>query len=251
MCPSLKPPYIDLVRLFPSLQVTALSEKLQEAEREAEWINSQEKLFSWSQTKYKQIKKMITGLDPYLTLWTNVSQFLNSFNTWMTGPFKNLDPEDVDAVSGDTFRKMFKLTKVFAGIGGSEPREIPAAVAEEAKHRVQAFQQYMPLVSAICNPGMRQRHWDVLATITGFEIKKDEFTTLKILLDNDIMDYLEKIVELSDRASREWSIEKALDKMQGCVRPANQPSFHVPQVPPCSCFLLLLLLLLLCAAFLP
>lgn len=57
-------------------------------------------------------------------------------------------------------------------MGGAEPREIPLAVAEEGKNRVQAFQQYMPLIAAICNPGMRQRHWDVLATITGFEVKK-------------------------------------------------------------------------------
>lgn len=39
-------------------EVTALSEKLQEAVREAEWINSQEKLFSWSLTKYQIIGKV-------------------------------------------------------------------------------------------------------------------------------------------------------------------------------------------------
>jgi dynein heavy chain len=38
-------------------------------------------------------------------------------------------------------------------------------------------------------------------------------TSLRRLLDNDILEHLERIGELSDSASREFSIEKALDKM--------------------------------------
>lgn len=49
--------------------------------------------------------------------------------------------------------------------------------------------------------------------MVGFEIKRDEVTSLRRLLDNDISDHIEKITELSDTASREWSIEKALHKM--------------------------------------
>lgn len=56
--------------------------------------------------------------------------------------------------------------------------------------------------------------FQMLADIVGFEIKRDEVTSLKRLLDHDIATQLTKITELSDMASREWSIEKALDKMQ-------------------------------------
>jgi dynein heavy chain len=40
-----------------------------------------------------------------------------------------------------------------------------------------------------------------------------QVTSLRRLLDNDILEHLERIGELSDSASREFSIEKALDKM--------------------------------------
>ena len=53
----------------------------------------------------------------------------------------------------------------------------------------------------------------MLADIVGFEIKRDEVTSLKRLLDYDIAMHISKITDISDSASREWSIEKALDKM--------------------------------------
>lgn len=47
-------------------------------------------------------------------------------------------------------------------------------MAEEGKARVAAFQEHMPLIGAICNAGLRDRHWSALADIVGFEIKRDE-----------------------------------------------------------------------------
>lgn len=37
-----------------------------------------------------------------------------------------------------------------------------------------AFQTYLPLISAVCNPGLRERHWEALAELVGFTIKQDE-----------------------------------------------------------------------------
>jgi dynein heavy chain len=77
---------------------------------------------------------------------------------------------------GDTAacRKLFKLTKVFGGGAGGDARELPLAVAEEGKAKVVAFQAYLPLIAAVCNPGLRERHWQVLADVVHFNIKRDE-----------------------------------------------------------------------------
>eukprot|EP00882_Tetradesmus_deserticola_P028128 GHRQ01031314.1.p1 GENE.GHRQ01031314.1~~GHRQ01031314.1.p1 ORF type:complete len:135 (+),score=32.21 GHRQ01031314.1:52-456(+) len=71
-------------------------------------------------------------------------------------------------------RKLFKLTKVFSAGAGGEARQLPLAVAEEGRAKVSAFQAYTPLVAAVCNPGLRERHWAAMAEIVGFEIKQDE-----------------------------------------------------------------------------
>lgn len=59
------------------------------------------------------------------------------------------------------------------GVGG-EARDLPLAIAEEGKAKVVAFQAYLPLIAAVCNPGLRERHWEALAELVGFTIKRDE-----------------------------------------------------------------------------
>lgn len=58
-------------------------------------------------------------------------------------------------------RRLFKLTKYFSGSGGVEHRPAPLAVAEEGKAKVQSFLEHLPLINAICNPGLQERHWAV------------------------------------------------------------------------------------------
>lgn len=71
-------------------------------------------------------------------------------------------------------RKLYKLTKTFGGAGGQEAVPTALGVAEEGKAKVASFQAYLPLIAAICNNGLRERHWIAIADVVGFEIKKDE-----------------------------------------------------------------------------
>ena len=81
------------------------------------------------------------------------------------------------------------------------------------KEKVAAFQKFVPLLHAVCNQGMRDRHWEVVADETGIEVSGESTASLKYLLDADILESLPRLTEISDTASREWSIEKALGKM--------------------------------------
>eukprot|EP00878_Enallax_costatus_P013463 GHUV01014078.1.p1 GENE.GHUV01014078.1~~GHUV01014078.1.p1 ORF type:complete len:1340 (+),score=424.03 GHUV01014078.1:252-4271(+) len=194
-------------------EVTELQAKLQAAVQEAEEINIQEKMFGWGTTKYGHVSSLLSTLEPYVTLWTTMNDFYNHYAAWMNGPFWKLNPEQVEAESSEAYRKLFKLTKTFGGGTTGEAKQQPLAVAEEGRAKITAFQGYIPLINAVCNQGLRERHWAAIAEVVGFEIKQDEVTSLKRLLDNEIMEHLERVTELSDSASREFSIEKALDKM--------------------------------------
>ncbi|KAL3158235.1 hypothetical protein ABBQ38_010487 [Trebouxia sp. C0009 RCD-2024] len=191
-------------------QVTDLSQKLKEAAADAEEINAQEKLFGMASTKYGQVNRMIAKLEPYCGLWTLAARFYDKYAGWMSGPFSKLKPEEVETDVSDAYRKIYKLSKVFA----AEPTlEVPAKIAEECKAKIASFQELLPLISAICNAGLHERHWEQIAAVVGFDVRPDEVTSLRRLLDYNIQDHIKAIEEISEQASREWSIEKALDKM--------------------------------------
>jgi hypothetical protein len=71
-------------------------------------------------------------------------------------------------------RKLLKLTKTFSGGTAGDARDLPLSLAEEGRAKVTGFQAYIPLIAAVCNPGLRERHWATMADVVGFEIKQDE-----------------------------------------------------------------------------
>jgi len=81
------------------------------------------------------------------------------------------------------------------------------------KEKLEEFKAHVPLINAVCNAGLRDRHWAAMSDLVGFELKRDEFTSLQRLLERHVGDYVKQLTELSDTASREWSFERTLDKM--------------------------------------
>ena len=196
-----------------------LSGRLKAAAVEAEEINAQERLLGWALTKYAQVAALTAKLEPYLNLWSITSQFLANQKQWMNGAFSRLSPEAIEETVGDYSRRIYKLSKSFAAAaaaGGADAAAAlaePAAVAATMKERIEDFRQHLPLIAAICNAGLRDRHWAAMSDLVGFELKRDEFTSLQRLLDKRVGEHVKALGELSDTASREWSFERTLDKM--------------------------------------
>ena len=61
---------------------------------------------------------------------------------------------------------------------------------------------------------MRDRHWDAIQEIVGADVRPDKKTTLVQMLDNNLGGHLEKIEEVSGRATKEHGLEKNLEKMK-------------------------------------
>lgn len=46
-------------------------------------------------------------------------------------------------------------------------------VAGQLKSRVESFQGHLPMIVALRNPGMRDRHWAKLSDAVGFPVRAD------------------------------------------------------------------------------
>ena len=121
-----------------------------------------------------------------------------------------------------------------AGAGGGRRRQLVAA-AVQARQVLGAprstescgvrqgedrrFQAAPAADYSDAQPCMRDRHWKTLADQVGKPVQPNEMSTLASLLEQNVGDYIEQIQEASDTASKEFSLEKALDKMLGEWKP--------------------------------
>lgn len=98
------------------------------------------------------------------------------------------------------------LVGVSAGVG---------EVAIEIKKRIEEFKPYIPLIQGLRNPGMRSRHWDLLSEDLGFPVRPKANLTFSKCLEMNLQDHIDAIAKVAEVAGKEYSIEQALDKMEG------------------------------------
>lgn len=132
---------------------------------------------------------------------------------WDTGKLENLVPDDVET----DFRKMFststKLQNKFEGAKQTKP----AGVASMMKKKLTDFRPYQPIIRALCNPGLQDRHINDIYKLIGkprddgIEMKELSLTTFKQL---NILDKKRELEDLSETASKQFSNENTMRKMK-------------------------------------
>ena len=75
------------------------------------------------------------------------------------GSFQAINAEEVEEEVSGMWRTLFKLTKTFSDVPG------PRRVADSTKSKIDKFKVYLPLLGCICNPGLRDRHWEQVCSI--------------------------------------------------------------------------------------
>ncbi|XP_059835308.1 dynein axonemal heavy chain 3 [Hypanus sabinus] len=189
-------------------KLSELSDNLAAAMNELDTINKEQELLGHEVTHFPQLMATVGQKQPYEQLWNTAYNFYTKSEEWLNGPFQVLDAEEVTNKVSNMWRTMYKLTKTFADISG------PKRVAENAKYKIEKFKPYLPIISTICNPGIKERHWEEISAVVGFEVKPDKGTTLQEMLEIGLEKFLDKLEEIGVAASKEYSLEKALAKMK-------------------------------------
>ncbi|XP_054262356.1 dynein axonemal heavy chain 1-like [Macrosteles quadrilineatus] len=181
---------------------------IKETQEFGQLLNSRQKLFGMPVTPFDQIRKLSNEFEPYKNLWTTASDWLKSYQIYMDNPLVNLDGEAMERNVSESYKIISKCYRTFV--------EMPVVqeIACRVKEEIDQFKPYMPLILAVRNPGMRQRHWEDLTEKTGIKIKMTSLTTFNNCLSLGLMDHTDVAVKLSEEAAKEYVIEQALDKME-------------------------------------
>ena len=184
---------------------------MHEAQERAAVLKEEEELLGFPPSEFLQLEQAPEILAPFKTLWSNARDFIKGTNGWLHGPMLEIDPDELESEVGAMWKVNYKMIKVFQ----EEPDEhaAPLRVAQSLKAQVEEFKERLPLISSLCNKGLRDRHWEKISEILGYACKPTDSTTLASMLDSVPAKALEPLEELSVVASKEFSLEKALDKM--------------------------------------
>lgn len=185
-----------------------LEEALKDAQEELIQVNTEEELLEFEATQFPILQTMVAYKEPYDKLWRTALTFHNKHEAWLNGPFTDINSEEMEEEIGGMYRTVLKLTKTFGDAPG------PRRVADSVKTKVDKFKVHIPLLQIICNPGLRDRHWEQMGEIVGFDIKPEPSTSLCNMLEFNLHKFAEKLDEISGAASKEFGLEKAMEKMK-------------------------------------
>jgi dynein heavy chain len=123
----------------------------------------------------------------------------------MKGPLGELGRDEVVKEVTEACRTLLKL----AAVDFKELRAV-ALVATELRKLYEGFRPYLPLVSALRSPFLRQRHWATILALRAppLAINPDLTQSLEELLEEGVMMLVEEINEIGHYAAREKKLEE-------------------------------------------
>ncbi|XP_077435277.1 dynein axonemal heavy chain 7 isoform X3 [Vanacampus margaritifer] len=187
----------------------ALNSKLEAGIERINEFNLEEEAFDWPASQYPLRKKTQDKLTPFLRLYETSNDFLTNYDLWLYGPLSGVNPDKIEGDVSNYWRSLYKLEKSFS--------EVPNALglATIMKEKVDVFKTDVPMVQVLCNPGLRPRHWEILSEISGKPLTTtdEESVCMSHFLSLKMEDFLPEFETVSESASKEYSLEKALEKM--------------------------------------
>lgn len=183
---------------------------------------------SGSSVQYDNLSRMVKEFQPYLDLWTTASDWLRWSESWMNDPLSAIDAEQLEKNVIESFKTMHKCVKQFKDIPGRQPSQpvpsclacasslsplsaLPTAcqeVALDIRTRIEEFKPYIPLIQGLRNPGMRNRHWDMLSNEININVRPKANLTFARCLEMNLQDHIESISKVAEVAGKEYTIEQ-------------------------------------------
>lgn len=184
-----------------------MDKKIENAIQLAALYNSREQMFNLPVTEFREVEDLVELFAPHKELWTIAYQESQAFPEWLEGSFQNLDPAVVE-------ENLMKWLKSLSTLTKSITDEAPRSVATGLFNKLSSFKKYIPLIKALRNKGLRDRHWKKISQLIHQDVEFKESLKLTNLIDMKLEFHLAAIQDISEYATKEYAIEINLEKME-------------------------------------
>uniref|UniRef100_A0A1B0CUL2 Dyneins heavy chain n=2 Tax=Lutzomyia longipalpis TaxID=7200 RepID=A0A1B0CUL2_LUTLO len=201
-------------------------------ENYVDWLNKEEKLFKFPKSTYPVLDAIKNFVIPFTKLMKLCIEWLRHFYVWMDGPFEYLEPDFV-ARTVEEYLKEFQETQKYyhnrikADLIGNpickfrgqtedpsvEKHPVPLKLCHKMISWIQEFGLGVQIVKIICNPALRERHWNEMSQMVGFDLTPDAGTTLRKFIDYKLEDKLGDFEIISIGANKELQLQQNLTGM--------------------------------------
>ncbi|XP_071616680.1 dynein axonemal heavy chain 3 [Heliangelus exortis] len=185
-----------------------LNKNLDNALTEYEAINKEEELLGREKSQYPLLQAILASKQPFEQLWVTAYDFHTKSEDWMNESLQKLNADEITEEVDGMWRTMYKLSKTFAELPG------PKRLAETMRAKINEFKEHLPVMSVVCNRGMKERHWEQISEVVGSQIRPDETTTFAHMLKFELSKYIDQLEPIGASASKEYSLEKSIEKMK-------------------------------------
>lgn len=167
---------------------TELEAKLKDCHNKADLYGRREEIFGQISVEHPAIEKMEKDFENHISFWHTANDFLRVLPNWMDGPFTLIDGEEM-------LNNMDKWVRASAKCAKLLTKDVKIA-AEELRKRIMDFNVNVPMIYALRNPGMRDRHWKRLTNLVGFEVVCTPDFSLRTAINLNLPKYLAQCEEV-------------------------------------------------------
>ncbi|CAD8159976.1 unnamed protein product [Paramecium pentaurelia] len=186
--------------------------RLQEYVAEMQDIQMREEQLGWQPTEFVKLQDAQNSIKPYEELWHQLRDWEQNSMNWTKAKFIfRLDAESIEKDVKTMLTQAKKLTYQFPK--NTTPQGTLQLI-KQLSDKINDFQVQLPMIRVFSNPGMKERHWEEISQIMGFPVRPDKEQQLSKLIELDLKQHFVKFEEISDSATKEYNLEKILNKMQ-------------------------------------
>ncbi|XP_063709228.1 dynein axonemal heavy chain 12-like [Culicoides brevitarsis] len=196
------------------------------------WINKEEALFKFPLSKYPKLDDIEDFVGNFASLIRRCIQWFRKYWLWMDGPFEYLDPTFVSNTTEDFQREFSKILKYYKSqikadmLRGSVCKwrgslddndalnhPTPVLVCQRMLQHIKDFRIGVYMIGIMCNPALRERHWEEMSSIAGYDITPDAGTTIRKMQLAGVLDLLDQFEIVSVSANKELQLQQNLETM--------------------------------------